>query len=214
MKPNNLLIGFNNCLQCGSFAFRSSLLCRYCEDILFKSSVHPKLFKNEVRKIPCRSLFLWRKDRDRILNRISLGLKGARQKRAWQFYAEKFLEVWTAAEELPRDAVFVPCPSSTDKPDHAWLFADALSELTGIPIKSVLKKTSVMEQKQLSRLERESILSSKFNLCSITNEKFSRVYFVDDIITTGATVLAAQLQLNKCLKNSGHVKAISLIIRE
>lgn len=210
MLSNCLFIGINTCLHCGSFGFRSSLLCFYCEGLLFKTALNSGYFKSEVRKIPTRALFLWQPDRNRILNRVSLGLKGTGQKQAWAFYAEMFLNEWEKSDSPDPRAVFVPCPSKAGEQDHAYLFASALSALTKIPVRGVLERVDAKEQKILSRREREQSVRSKFRLCSITSEKFSQVYFVDDIITTGATLSGASSHLKKI----GPVKGISLIIRE
>jgi len=139
-----------------------------------------------------------------------MALKGQSKEQAWNYYAGRFLEEWLKQDTLPISAVFVPCPAITDVKDHAFCFAKALSELTGIPLLNALQRVDVKEQKRMSRRERERLMETKFVLRPDINEKFSHVYFVDDIITTGTTIQAAKEHLKKL----GHVKAISLIIRE
>lgn len=209
MLAEILSIGLNNCLQCGSFAVRKSMLCSSCEVSLFKNSFQSAEFSGEVHKIPCFGLFQWYRDRNRILNRLSLALKGGRQRKAWDHYAELFLLEWLKAEAIPSSVVLVPCPSHKGGPDHAYWFAEALSRKTGIPLCNYLECVDVNEQKKLSRQERQRLISLKFRLKQDINEKFSRVYFVDDIITTGATVFAA----HSLLKKLGPVKGIALLIR-
>ena len=209
MMSHLISIGFNNCLQCGSFAFRQSMLCRVCENNLFNSAYKPDLFESEVNQIPCMTLFRWQQDRNRILNRLSLGLKGTGQKAAWCYYASCVVQNWLARETPPQNSVIVPCPAVSDRHDHAYLFAEALSQLTGIPLIMALEKTVEGPQKNLTRRERVFRSGYQFRLRNNICEKFSRVYFVDDIITTGATVSAA----NTHLRALGRVKAISLIIR-
>jgi predicted amidophosphoribosyltransferase len=82
--------------------------------------------------------------------------------------------------------------------------------VTGIPLRTFLKRVDVKVQKRLTRLERERSLENKFELNGDISEKFSQVYFVDDIVTSGTTILAAQYHLKKL----GRVKALSLVIRE
>ncbi len=209
MLAQILSIGLNNCLQCGSFASRSSLLCARCEANLFADALEPFYFSSEVRRVPCLSLFHWSRDRNRILNRLMLSLKGGFQQKAWAYYADRFLEEWFLHEKIANSAVIVPCPSHNGEPDHAFLFADSLSKKTGIPLISCLEHVSAKEQKRLSLHERQRQAGSKFRLKEKVGEKFSYVYFVDDIITSGTTVQAAQ----SLLKTIGHVKAISLTIR-
>lgn len=210
MFPDFLLIGMHTCLQCGSFSVRDSLLCFYCEKKLFSVALNSIEFKREIKNVNCLSLFRWQRDRNRILNRLSLALKGTYQDKAWNYYGERFLEEWQKTDFPGTSAVFVPCPSVDGVKDHAYLFARALSSLTGIPLLDALERTDAKEQKRMTRIERQSLINTKFVLKDDLNEKFSYVYFVDDIITTGTTVQAAETRLKKF----GHVKAISLIIRE
>lgn len=156
------------------------------------------------------SLLRWQRDRNRILNRLSIGLKGQWQEKAWNYYGERFLEEWLKSDFPGVSAVLVPCPAVKGTKDHAYLFAEALSRLTGIPLLNALERVDVKEQKRMSREQRLGQVRNKFVLRPQIDEKFSQVYFVDDIITTGTTVQAAQILLQKL----GRVKAISLIIRE
>lgn len=213
MLAQLLLLGLNNCIQCGSFGFRSSLLCQHCELNLKKNA--SLFFKIQVRGISCYGLYQWKRDRNRILNRLALQLKGEQQAQAWNQYADQFLEEWVMHERIPQAAIIVPCPALNDHKDHAYLFAQALSQLTGLPLEPLLKRKDMKEQKRLNRQERESLAGNKFYVADNVLEKISQprpltIYFVDDIITSGATVQAA----SHCLKKIGHVKAISLIIRE
>ncbi len=210
MYPELLSIGMNTCIHCGSFGFRSSLLCFHCEEALFRTAFNRLEFFTEVKCVPCLSLFRWQRDRNRILNRLSLALKGQQQQRAWKYYAERFLEEWLKSEFPGVSAVLVPCPAINGVKDHSYWFAESLSKLTGIPMRTALRRVDVKEQKRLTRRERQSSIETKFVLSESASEKFSHVYFVDDIITTGTTIQAAQFHLKKL----GHVKAISLIIRE
>ncbi|OYZ24680.1 MAG: hypothetical protein B7Y39_00440 [Bdellovibrio sp. 28-41-41] len=210
MFPEFLSIGLHSCLHCGSFSVWESLLCFQCERKLFEVSMNQIEFSREVKNITCLSLFRWQKDRNRILNRLSMALKGQFQGPAWNYYAERFLDEWLKQDTLAISAVFVPCPAINDAHDHAYLFAKALAKLTGIPLLNALQRVDVKEQKRMSRLERQRLLETKFVLRPNINEKFSHVYFVDDIITTGTTIQAAKEHLKKL----GHVKALSLIIRE
>lgn len=209
MLSNLLKVGLQNCIQCGSFAVREALICRNCEKAVFDTAFDPIEFRSEVRGVSTVSLFQWRRDQNRILNRLALSLKGSRQKKAWDYFGERLLERWLKVERVAKSAVFVPCPSHNGEPDHAFWLAYSLSKRTGLPLRSCLERTDAKEQKRLSLSERQRQSVSKFRLKSDMSEKFSYVYFVDDIITTGSTVLAAQ----NVLKKVGHVKGISLLIR-
>lgn len=207
--------GLNNCIQCGSFGFRPSLLCIHCENNLEKAASDGICIFSEVRGVQCLGLYRWRRDRNRILNRLAVALKGTKQADAWKYYAERFLGEWVLSEVISRDAVFVPCPAKNGGQDHAYLFARALSRLTGLPLAPLLELIDVTEQKRLTKLERQQRAESRFRINKLIYEKFSlnkvrTIYFVDDIITSGSTLHAAHTQLKKL----GHVKAISLIIRE
>lgn len=134
---------------------------------------------------------------------------------AWKHYSELFVSEWMKAGGPAISAVLVACPSRNNQPDHALLFARSVSELTGIPLISALELLDSKEQKNLSRWDRNRQALKRFALNPAISEKISQekpvtIYFVDDIITTGATVRAANVHLRKL----GRVKAISLIIRE
>ncbi len=215
MLAKLLSIGFNNCIQCGSFSFRPSMMCAHCEWNLIHVAQNKRTVFNDVQGVSCLGLFRWQRDNNRILNRLAVVLKGRFQKTAWDYYAERTLSEWLKVERLLETAILVPCPSRDGQKDHSYLFAEALARLTQLPLVSALAREDGKEQKGLSRMDRQTRSLKRFRLNKEAIEKIALVgpvtiYFIDDIITTGSTVAAAKFYLSRL----GHVKAISLIIRE
>ena len=160
-------------------------------------------------------LYSWERDRNRILNRLSLALKGPKQSESWRYFAERFLQEWMKYEVIEKNSIIVPCPAMEGKLDHAFLFARSISTITGIKLMPILERIDAKEQKQLTRVDRTRSSRAKYQIRLEYNEKFSQikaktVYFVDDIVTTGSTIHAVEV----LLKPIGRVKAIALIIRE
>lgn len=101
--------------------------------------------------------------------------------------AQYFLAQRTIEQDF-KSAVIVPSPRKTgQKKDHAMVFAKHLSEQSSIPLKDILQRGSNQEfQKQKTLQERSQV---KMNL--LQQESLENVIFVDDVITSGSTVMAA-----------------------
>lgn len=91
--------------------------------------------------------------------------------------------------------------------DHAFYLAQALSQLSTWPAISILKRVdSHFSQKQKSKVHRKQIcFKLKYSL-----PKESSIIFVDDILTTGATAMAAKTAIGEVKS----FKALTLTWRE
>ncbi|PIS10519.1 MAG: hypothetical protein COT73_08945 [Bdellovibrio sp. CG10_big_fil_rev_8_21_14_0_10_47_8] len=175
---------FKSCHHCGRWDGRPSLYCICCENLLWKT--HPAVSVDWVQDIRVSYLFHWVPDSDRQVSRLLLSLKGGRPQSAIQFYCEQFLARAEICGDL-RNSILVPCPSHRGR-DHALVLAEEFSKVLDIPVHLALERASDPgQQRRLDLRSREKI---RFKSCSNLREK--HVIFIDDIVTTGATVMAAR----------------------
>lgn len=207
--------GLSNCLHCGSFLVGNSLLCSYCEKILFLQCSVNELWKNEEQGIPYYSLFSWEQDKNLILNKLILNLKGAKQQKAYSYFG-KIISKRLSKEFSQNNKVLIcPCPSWGENKDHAYFLAQEISMNMGFDmVKPLLNGIKKQESKQLSKVERIKNIEERFIINDDFFEKFTQanhttIVFVDDVITTGATLLAA----SKKLKDFKQKIGVSLAFR-
>ena len=181
----NILAYFRHCPVCGSDFGFIDWLCSPCMEIFFRklkaSNKEPRWLKNSI---PVYSLLDWPPE-DVFTTKLVYSLKGGGLEEAYTMLAELFL--LKHQPSLP-DHFFYP---SKGHEDHAFQWSKALS-------KSLCLRQSplVLEQdgKQAlkNRGQRQSLcfkgLKIKDNLKPI---------LVDDIVTSGATALAASKALGQ-----------------
>jgi predicted amidophosphoribosyltransferase len=118
-----------------------------------------------------------------------ISLKGGRLESAFQFYAKAFV-TRRSLFDLPSNAVLVACPGRQGR-RHSEIWALSLSKLLGLPLIEALElEEDSGSQKGKSRYERQRI---RFRKKNVLRHKY--VIFIDDIVTTGATAVAAQKAL-------------------
>lgn len=105
---------------------------------------------------------------------------------------------------LPQDyEVLVPVPLHWTRLrergyNQSLLLAKELSKLSGIPCQEYLVRTKVTKhQAELSRQERKNNLQQAFTLQAKTKGTQEKIILVDDIFTTGATVLSCAQVLHQ-----------------
>jgi len=161
-----------SCLVC-KIPVRESV-CEHCLAGLFRMR---EPFHREEDGVAVRALFSWHESTERALPWLVHSLKGQADARVWRPLATMMVHVLG----LPQAEALIPIPS-----DHARGLAGALSALTGIPVRAVLRATRPSGQKLLDRWQRRSI---EFTALDCT--KYTHVILCDDVITTGATARAA-----------------------
>lgn len=210
-----LCLGTENCIHCGSLLVKPSLLCEYCEKILFLQCSLQNLWENEIKAKKFLSLFSWEQDQNLILNKLIMNLKGSKQERAYKYYGKLIAARLRTILPIDDRLLICPCPSWSYQKDHAYYLAKALSDELGVslgfPLLNGIKKA---ESKELSKSERLRNVGERFIINENFFEKFTKanetqILFVDDVITTGATLLAA----SEKLKDFKQIIGISLAFR-
>ncbi len=187
--------------------------------ILSRRVAKKGLVRLNLNHFTCCALFSWEPRQSDFLSAILLAIKGENHERLWQYFSEKFTQSF-AVEELTqmrveaeeetnniqqgrtfpflafqrRKIVLIPCPSKGKRPDHAYFFAHYLSKCLGGELRPLihhpngfLNKTS---QRNKEKKDRKSI---KFERTAYEEpDKENTIFvFVDDILTTGSTAIAA-----------------------
>ncbi len=113
-------------------------------------------------------------------------------------------------QKLPKNSILVPLPTATHHIrsrgfDHTLLIAKHLSRLRHLPAKKVLLRNKNTVQVGSDRASRLSQADFAYNLNhKIKINKDTTYILIDDVWTTGASVLAAA----KILQNAGADKII------
>jgi len=116
-------------------------------------------------------------------------LKGGRLTASFEYYARIFL---SRKSHLPpsQKVVLVPCPDSPERA-HALSFCQALANILGVDYVVALERQRFSgPQKDKASVDRQRI---SFQRTQNLEEK--HVIFIDDIVTSGATVTAARKAL-------------------
>lgn len=152
-------------------------------------AAHPENheFATERSQVPGIALFEWHPDQDRRVSKLMLQLKGGQLPETFQIYAERFVSRMRLINL--KSSVLVPCPSKAGR-IHAQVLAQKFSGLLGIPVLEILENASESSQKARLKHERQKL---QFQRTAPIPSK--HVIFIDDIVTTGATVEAAAIAL-------------------
>jgi predicted amidophosphoribosyltransferase len=191
-----------SCAICRGFLPPIDLICNKCWRNLESGFNFGPGSKQNGYPFSVHSLLTWTEDLEYDVRRLINGLKGGYAPLATRRLAERlaFERKWSVDEGLP---VFVYPPSSTGGPDHASVLATELSSLWGgfplglawtdDPVRAS-SGASGFGQKGRTALERSQRRFEDLDLASFTQPS-TRWVFVDDVITTGSTAMAAYMAL-------------------
>lgn len=179
------------CLKCGSFLCNESLFCRVC----FEAEIEKRRHKECQSHVQSHLYLLdWPAGQSAALSRMVYRMKSNQSVPAWRFYAAKIYEKTEHEIDYETYAGLVPLPGSKHNSVHALLLARYLAALSGLPVLDLLFKAHVSEQKRRTAQERKT--GSDIRRKPDVDEHFTRLIFVDDVLTTGESFRQSCRALN------------------
>lgn len=168
------------------------ILCTECLNLLWARSIP---VTETAMGLPVRSLWIWKPEIDSLLRPFLYGFKGGFAVRIAEEIADRWLTEWKVDETAPLLLVHPPA-SGNGIFDHSHLLIEVLKR------RLPAAETVVLQRRDSSRGARQKNLAvvdrMRRRFKTIDTEKISRflepraqVIFVDDVVTSGATALAA-----------------------
>ena len=104
--------------------------------------------------------------------------------------------------ELPKVSAIVPMPISTERLaergyNQSLVLAKHVAKKLNVPIWQPVSRLKQHSQKGLSRLERIEDIQSQFQISTPSNIRYRRVLIIDDVVTTGSSILALTRKLEE-----------------
>jgi predicted amidophosphoribosyltransferase len=194
-KFYGILENIRSCVNCGSiFTRKNTQLCAACCNSCEKDrALQPFIRQNQQIKFSGYALYDWIPDENNALSALLLSLKGGRPRPVFRHYAEKLLQFRISkGKKLSNNPILIPAaPTTHGAEDHAFALATELSVLLEVELYAPLQKATDTHQRNLNITDRKQMNIN-------TNEKYSKEYlrsrsviFIDDVVTTGATVFAS-----------------------
>ncbi len=175
-------------MNCGTGFCAGSALCFRC--LHFLVSCFRSESELNIQGLKLTTLMLWNPNQSDLLSNLIIQLKHSDDK-TWSSLAQEFL--MNRKPDVVNRAILVSLASEENK-FHGQMWGQSLSELTGIPhIMGLSKMHESRSQKGKSRSQRQTLELQL--IVDISVLKNRRVIFVDDVVTTGATLLAAHKAL-------------------
>jgi ComF family protein len=134
------------------------------------------------------------------------------------YLGELLAKIWLAHPPENSQVIAIPIPLHPDKQrqrgfNQAELIAKGFCQHTGITLnQSLLRVKSTEAQFQLNPIDRQQNLNNAFALKSGHRLQGRSIILIDDIYTTGATIIAASQPLQKASVNTVGI-AVSAIAR-
>ncbi len=179
---------FSFCLFCTSLIRKDVGCCRTC-----KSRLREFIQAGSISQT--RFLFPWIRDRSPQVSKLVQGLKYGLNRKLWNWLSKEFIRAHGAAVmNLIQGTVLIPVPPSKhDQQDHAFFWAQALSNDLSIPLAIGGNFQKGPPQKRLSKNQRLSrTITGEFEV----SEHVTNAIIIDDILTTGATARAVIRQVD------------------
>ncbi len=178
-------------------------LCPSCQEYFLQEAQLRSHKAPAYQDGPVYSLMKWDEHNHDFISRLLQSLKGNYNKIGWSLVIKVFMQEilfnnavswWKQAE------VIVPAPSHTHDRQHAQVLAEALGQHLHLPVASELLSFEPVDEKSWFRFKRQGSYRQAFKSKSQRSQvsiiaqpsKYKKILFVDDICTTGSTILAAR----------------------
>lgn len=192
-----LLFGLRTCLNCGDFNPNESRFCHLCEVKIFERSLANINMLTYRQGLPIFRLFDWNPGESDTFSSLVESLKGKYSQNEWLFYGSKLVLALETNVLQGDSQIIVPSPAIPSGRRHALYFAQGISNATGIKHMDCLEFIKHEPQRNLNKMERgKRRLKCKPDLDQQHLAK--KIIFVDDIVTTGFTALAARKAFPNC----------------
>lgn len=180
------------CSLCGIDHQQAHSLCHDCWDQLpwFQPSDHSKLYRNEMEiSVTLNYQF--------PIDRIIQKYKYEQQLHYQTLLAHSLLKI-----RLPKVQAIVPMPISTERLaergyNQMLIIANQLSKELNIPVWQPVIRLAQHSQKGLSRVERMENIVDQFEIIKTERRKYRKVLIIDDVVTTGSSLRAMKMALEK-----------------
>lgn len=202
--------GTESCLHCGCYnLFSNSGFCSYCFEKLRQQYFHDQLkpYTNVI------SLINWVPNKSDAISNLITILKEHRHPEYIEFYSALLAKLIVTNPEFTGPCLLIPIPGSTKTRNLSLLLANKISQIISTECCDVLVRTEIsqtpsytLEQKRKSKLARKQIqytLDEKFTDKVDIDLSKTTVLLIDDVITTGSSMLAAQKTLSNARKMIG-----------
>lgn len=173
-----------NCAQCSEILSRCTCVNDYLDTHLVHRLVKVIRYVSSLQDVP--------------QNRLIFSLKRENREDVAEFCAEELASAIRAGVENYKDFVltYVPRRAKAKRKygvDQAQILAEHISAILGIPVVSALRSLAKAPQKKLSAAARRknAAFMPRFGI----NLSGKRVFLVDDIVTTGASMGSAAFAL-------------------
>jgi predicted amidophosphoribosyltransferase len=194
-KLDSILRWLRSCACCQSFLPPIDLVCKECEA---RVSLNRDRVLRSGYPFPVYSLFEWSEESAALIKPLIYGMKGGYAYRSAHLLTSELIFKLSATRQGIHTPRFVYPGSSSHRKrhDHAWLLAHLLAEQWRVeaPLRLEFESKAEGNQKLRSQEERSK---RRFQLPEglsplRTNERW---VFVDDVITSGSTAMAAFMAL-------------------
>lgn len=202
-SEKSLSFWLRSCCVCRLMAPPVAWLCSDCWKKLKSFYLSPQDMIREQEGLTHARLFDWNKENDFFIRLFLNSLKRGGPSFIFDKLMQDFLSRIIQVRPLPLKALLIPAPAHPGLyfKDHAFCLGSSFSRLSGLRLKNPLLRLSVSDkadktdkagvktQKRKNRRERK-----KVRFCLKENsliKKEESIIFIDDILTTGGTALAA-----------------------